>query len=143
MKGPGRVAKSETHPTSLNHQLLLKIRRLSFNNTSSVASGSIAKIVPRGRASLLLRIGPLKRAALILSIAIQSDLRLRDLRRQDHVHLLLIPIREKQLRGVTGHSQGSTPTSHRLLLIRHIFGLSLLNEAKKVFALMICNLFVV
>jgi hypothetical protein len=50
---------------------------------------------------------------------------------------------------VTGHPQGSTATvleCHWLLLtqlVRYIFGLSLLNEAKKVSALMICDLFVV
>lgn len=47
---------------------------------------------------------------------------------------------------MTGHSQGSTPAvleCHRLLLIRNIFGLSLLNEPKKVSALMISDLFVV
>ena len=69
MKGSRGIAKSEAHPTSLNHQLLLKIRRLSFYNTSSVATGSIAKIVPRS-VPLLLGIGPLKRAALVLSISI-------------------------------------------------------------------------
>ena len=73
MKGSRGIAKSEAHPTSLNHQLLLKIRRLSFYNTSSVPTGRIAKIISRS-ASLLLRVSPLKRAALVLSISIQSDL---------------------------------------------------------------------
>jgi hypothetical protein len=94
MKGPRGIAKSETHSTSLNHQLLLKIRRLSFYNASSVASGRSTKIVPRG-VSLIIRVGSLKRATLFLSITIEPDLRLRDLWRQNQVHILLIPSREQ------------------------------------------------
>ena len=79
MKGPRGVSKSETHSTSLNHQLMLKIRRLSFYDTSSVASGRSPEIVARGLFLIILRIGPLKRAALVLSITIEPDLRLGDL----------------------------------------------------------------
>ena len=50
---------------------------------------------------------------------------------------------------MTGHSYSRTPAvleCHRLLLtqlVRYIFGLSLLNQAKKIFALMVLDLFVV
>ena len=69
IEGPRGKAKSETNSTSLNHQLLLKIRRLSFNNTTSVASGRSTKIDPR-RVSLILCVGSLKRAALVIKITI-------------------------------------------------------------------------